>query len=307
MSDNLLVVGSVAYDDVETPEDAKKGLLGGSATYFSIAASHFSHPLLVGVVGNDFKASDRSLLANHGVDLAGLTTDTSGNTFRWGGRYHKNMNERDTLYTHLNVFEHFRPQIPDEYCDCRFVFLANIDPELQCQVLSQVRGTELVGLDTMNFWITGRRAALDQALKQVDVLIINDEESELLTQKSHLLAAAETLQAMGPRTVIIKRGEHGAFLFNDDDIFNVPAYPVPAVADPTGAGDSFAGGFMGWLSRSGDLSPENMRRAMVVASVTASFCVEGFGTERLSTLGPDAIKQRYEAFERLTDCPGLVL
>ncbi|HIA00866.1 MAG TPA: sugar kinase [Myxococcales bacterium] len=307
MSQNLLVVGSVAYDDVETPTAAKKDLLGGSATYSSIAASHFTRPQLVGVVGNDFKDSDRALLDSHGINLNGLETDSSGDTFRWGGKYHKNMNERSTLYTHLNVFEHFQPQIPDEYANSRYVFLGNIAPELQCQVLSQVRGTELVGLDTMNFWITGRREALAEALKQIDVLIVNDEEAELLTKESTLLVAAESLQTLGPRTVIIKRGEHGAFLFNDDDVFHVPAFPVATVCDPTGAGDSFAGGFMGWLSRTGDLSPENMRRAIVLASVTASFCVEGFGTQSLSNLSPDALKQRYRSFEKLTQCPELKL
>ena len=307
MSGGVLVVGSVAYDDVETPSGARKDLLGGSATYFSLSSSRFTAPRLVGVVGKDFKPEDRALLKNHGVDLSGLVTDDSGDTFRWGGRYHADMNQRDTLYTHLNVFETFQPELPAIYRDARFVFLGNIAPELQADVLSQAKCPVFTALDTMNFWITGRKDALLVALRKVDGLIINDEEASLLTDEDGILNAARALQKFGPRTIIIKRGEHGAFLFNDDDIFYVPAYPLETVVDPTGAGDTFAGGFMGYVARTGDLSPANMRRAVVAGSVMASFCVEGFGPETLARTTLDDVRNRYEAFVRMTTCPALTL
>jgi len=298
----------VAYDDVETPHGARKDLLGGSATYFSISASRFANARLVGVVGNDFADADRSLLTTHNVDISGMVTDTSGDSFRWGGRYHDNMNDRTTLYTHLNVFERFQPAIPDSYRNEQFVFLGNIDPALQLDVLEQMDGPQFVALDTMNFWIEGpRRTYLDQVLKRVDGLIVNDEEARLLTDGRSILSLGRRLQDLGPRTVIVKRGEHGALLFHGDDIFFVPGYPVEQVIDPTGAGDTFAGGFMGYVARCGDLTLDTMKGAMLCGSIMASFCVEGFGLERLSKLSVTEIKNRCARFEALTRCPSLTL
>lgn len=308
MSNNVVIVGSVAYDDVETPHGARKDMLGGSATYFSVSASRFTNARLVGVVGNDFAEHDRKLLTDHEVDISGMVTDTSGDSFRWGGRYHENMNDRTTLYTHLNVFERFQPAIPETYQDERFIFLGNIDPALQLDVLDQMTGPQFVALDTMNFWIEGpRRSYLDQVLKRVDGLIVNDEEAKLLTNGRSILDLGRQLQEIGPRTVIVKRGEHGALLFHGDDIFFTPGYPVEKVIDPTGAGDTFAGGFMGYVARRGDLSIDTMKGAMLCGSVMASFCVEGFGLERLSKITTDDIKNRCTQFEALTRCPALTL
>ena len=308
MSNNVVIVGSVAYDDVETPHGARKDMLGGSATYFSVSASRFTNARLVGVVGNDFAEHDRKLLTDHEVDISGMVTDTSGDSFRWGGRYHENMNDRTTLYTHLNVFERFQPAIPETYQDERFIFLGNIDPALQLDVLDQMTGPQFVALDTMNFWIEGpRRSYLDQVLKRVDGLIVNDEEAKLLTNGRSILDLGRQLQEIGPRTVIVKRGEHGALLFHGDDIFFTPGYPVEKVIDPTGAGDTFAGGFMGYVARRGDLSIDTMKGAMLCGSVMASFCVEGFGLERISKITTDDIKNRCTQFEALTRCPALTL
>jgi sugar/nucleoside kinase (ribokinase family) len=308
VSNNVVIVGSVAYDDVETPHGARKDMLGGSATYFSVSASRFTNARLVGVVGNDFAEHDRKLLTDHEVDISGMVTDTSGDSFRWGGRYHENMNDRTTLYTHLNVFERFQPAIPETYQDERFIFLGNIDPALQLDVLDQMTGPQFVALDTMNFWIEGpRRSYLDQVLKRVDGLIVNDEEAKLLTNGRSILDLGRQLQEIGPRTVIVKRGEHGALLFHGDDIFFTPGYPVEKVIDPTGAGDTFAGGFMGYVARRGDLSIDTMKGAMLCGSVMASFCVEGFGLERLSKITTDDIKNRCTQFEALTRCPALTL
>ena len=304
---DLVVVGSVAYDDVETAAGRKSDLLGGAATYFSMAASLLAHPRLVGVVGRDFADRDRALLAGRGVDLDGLVTDETGDTFRWGGRYHAGGNHRTTLYTYLNVFQSFRPAVPETYRSAGYVFLANIDPALQGDVLRQIERPRFVGLDTMNFWIEGKRPELLEVLRRVDALVINDEESALLTSRETIITSARALQALGPRTVIIKRGEHGALLVNHDDVFYVPGYPLETVVDPTGAGDTFAGGFMAWLARTDDLSPENLRRAMITGSVLASFCVEGFGTERLQTLTLGEVRERYAAFVSLTSSPGLPL
>ena len=308
MSNNVVIVGSIAYDDVETPHGARKSMLGGSATYFSVSASRFTNARLVGVVGNDFADHDRKLLTDHEVDISGMFTDTSGDSFRWGGRYHENMNDRTTLYTHLNVFERFQPAIPESYRDEQFVFLGNIDPALQIDVLDQMAGPRFVALDTMNFWIEGpQRPHLDKVLSRVDGLIVNDEEAKLLTNGQSVLALGRRLQAIGPKTVIVKRGEHGALLFHGDDVFFVPGYPVNTVVDPTGAGDTFAGGFMGYVARCGDLSIDTMKGAMLCGSIMASFCVEGFGLERLSSLTLNDIKNRYERFEALTRCPSLTL
>lgn len=304
---NVLVVGSVAYDDVETPYAKREDLLGGSATYFSVSASLYTQPRLVGVVGNDFKQSDRDVLAHHGVDTTGLTTDPRGQTFRWGGRYHANMDQRDTLYTHLNVFADFRPEIPEAYRDTEFVFLGNIDPELQLNVLKQVNRPRLVALDTMNFWIEGKTEALKRVLRKVDCLIINDEEGRMLTGKYSARSVGRALQALGPSTIVLKRGEHGALLFADEDVFYVPAYPLEVVVDATGAGDTFAGGFVGYLARARELTPATLRRAMLTGSIMASFCVEGFGLDKLREVTLDDVRERYEHFLALTRCPELTL
>ena len=306
MTRDVVVVGSLAYDDVETRFGKREKLLGGSATYFSVAASLFSTPRVVGVVGEDFEPSDRAMLDARGVDLDGLMV-SEGATFRWGGRYHDDMNQRDTLFTHLNVFESFRPQLPEHYRSAEYVFLGNIAPGLQLEVLEQVTGPRFVALDTMNFWIDGDRDGLLSVLQRVDGIIINDSEGQLLTGRQPILAVAAAIRAMGPRTIVLKRGEHGAFLFNDGDTFYVPAFPLEEVVDPTGAGDTFAGGFMGYLCRTGDFSPDNLRRAMVAGSVTASFCVEGFGLSHLERVTLPDVQSRYRQFVSLTRTPGLSL
>ncbi len=303
----LLVVGSVAYDDVETPFGRREDLLGGSATYFSVSASRFKPPRLVGVVGKDFNPADKAMLKSHGVDLAGLSVDDSGETFRWGGVYAKNMNDRTTTYTHLNVFANFSPQLPKAYRDSSFVFLGNIAPELQLNVLDQISAPRFVALDTMNFWIDSKLDVLKKALSRVDGLVINDEEGSLLTDKPTALAVGRALQEMGPRTVVLKRGEHGALLLHGDDIFYVPAYPLESVVDPTGAGDTFAGGFVGYLARCNELTADNLRRAMLCGSIMASFCVEGFGLDRLRGVTNDDVMKRYNKFVALTQCPKLTL
>ncbi|MFT7622631.1 MAG: sugar/nucleoside kinase (ribokinase family) [Myxococcota bacterium] len=308
MSDSkVLVVGSVAYDDVETPHGRRENLLGGSATYFSVAASRFAAPRLVGVVGSDFEPADRAMLAEHGVDLDGLEVDESGGTFRWGGRYHENMNDRDTLFTHLNVFTRFEPKIPAAYTTSEFAFLGNIDPELQLGVLDQLDSPRFVGLDTMNFWIEGKRDALEKVLSRIDGLFVNDEEGALLTDRGTALTIGRALQSMGPSTVVLKRGEHGALLFHGEEIFHVPAYPLENVVDPTGAGDTFAGGFFGYLTRCGSMDDDSLRRAMICGSIMASFCVEGFGLDRLRGVTLKDIEKRYAKFTALTRCPDLTL
>ncbi len=295
---SLVVVGSVAYDSIETPLGARTDMLGGSGTFFSIAASAFTKTSLVAVVGEDFAKDDLALLESHGVDLAGLVT-APGRTFRWGGRYHDDMNSRDTLFTELNVFESFEPVLSPAQRESGFVFLGNIQPKLQDHVLEQVRSPRFVAADTMNLWINVARTELCDVLRRVDALFVNDEEARMLTSKRSVVLAAREIQALGPSLVVIKRGEHGAIVFNDDDIFYVPAYPLERVVDPTGAGDSFAGAFVGYLEATGDLSPENVRRAAVVGSLMASFCVEGYGVERLKRIDRIAVRERYQAFAEL--------
>ncbi|MGB0590361.1 MAG: PfkB family carbohydrate kinase [Myxococcota bacterium] len=292
----LLVVGSVAYDSVETAAGKRDEMLGGSATHFSLAAALFTPPGLVAVIGNDFKEDDVTLLREHGVELTGLTT-ANGPTFRWGGRYHADMNGRDTLFTQLNVFESFEPHLEPVHREASLVFLANIHPALQQRVLDQVNSPGFVALDTMNLWIDVARGELTDVLKGVDALFINDEEVRQLTGKHSIVHAAADVQQLGPELVIVKRGEHGAMIFHGDDRFFVPAFPVADVVDPTGAGDSFAGGFMGYLAQAGDLSHTTIRRAAVVGSIVASFCVEDFGTDRVSTLSLAEVRKRYTAFE----------
>ncbi|CAN5270276.1 PfkB family carbohydrate kinase [soil metagenome] len=301
---SLLVVGSVAYDGIETPFGKIDRILGGSATYISLASSYFTENIdLVGVVGKDFSDEDIKLFKSKNIDLEGLQIDKSGDTFFWKGRYHHDLNMRDTLDTQLNVFEHFDPIIPDAYKDADFVALGNIEPSLQKKVLEQVNDPRLVVMDTMNFWIEGAPEALKETLKGVDLLVINDSEARELADEPNLITAADKVRAMGPDSLIIKKGEHGALLFTGDEIFSAPAYPVIDIFDPTGAGDTFMGGLLGWLAYTNDLTSRNMRRAVIMGSVMASFCVEKFGPERLKDLEETDIYNRYKEFRSLTVIP----
>ena len=301
---SVLVVGSVAYDGIETPFGKVERTLGGSATYISLASSYFTDPIkLVGVVGKDFNASDIELLKNKKVDLEGLQIDESGKTFFWAGKYHFDLNNRDTLDTQLNVFEKFDPVIPESYQNSKYVCLGNIAPDLQFKVLRQITNPELVICDTMNFWIEGAKEQLKKTLKKVDVLIINDSEARELSEEPNLVKAADKIRQMGPKILIIKKGEHGAMLFTSSGIFAAPAFPIIDIYDPTGAGDTFLGGFVGWLAKTEDLSDINMRRAVIYGSVLASYCVERFGTERLTTLTNKEINSRYFDFQELSEIP----
>jgi len=300
---SLLVVGSVAIDTVEAPGGRADDVVGGAALYFSLAASFFTPVRMVGVVGADFPRPVLDDLRRRGVDLAGVE-EQSGRTFRWSGRYHEDVNVRDTLHLDLGVFANFRPTLPDSYRDSRFVFLANIDPVLQASVLEQLRGPEVVGCDTMNHWITESRSALEGLLNRVHLLVINDEEARLLSGERNVVRSAARILQMGPRAVLIKRGEYGIIQFAGQSVFAVPAFPLEEVTDPTGAGDCFAGGFMGELARSGDMSPAGLRRAIVYGSVLGSFVVEDFGPRRLLKLTREDIDRRYRQFVALTNING---
>jgi sugar/nucleoside kinase (ribokinase family) len=294
----VLVVGSVALDSVETPFGKADEVLGGSGTYFSSSASHFTDVQLVGVVGDDYPVEKLEPLAARGVDLAGLEKAT-GSSFRWRGRYRHDLNSAETLETHLGVFSHFRPKIPDQFKRSPFVFLANIDPRLQLQVLEQVEKPRLVACDTMNFWIESRRPELVELLGHVDLITLNDAEARQLTEHTNLVKAARWIMDKGPKHVLIKKGEHGAFMFTRESIFFAPAYPLESVFDPTGAGDSFAGGFIGYLAATGDLSDANMRRAVVVGSAMGSFAVEKFSNARLLEITRTDIDARIQEFRQL--------
>lgn len=296
---SLLVVGSVAFDSVKTPFGEREEILGGSATYFSTAASYFTSVNLVAVVGDDFPDQHINFLKGRGVNTEGLERQ-AGKTFRWKGEYGYQLNEANTLETHLNVFESFRPTIPESYRDSEVVFLANIDPELQSDVLRQVNSPGIIACDTMNFWISGKRDALLNTLKNVDILIINDGEARQLAQEANLVKAASVIMSYGPKHVIVKRGEYGALMFNSKNVFAAPAYPLENVFDPTGAGDSFAGGFLGFLSSTRNFNEENMRQAVIFGSVMASFVVEDFSLNRIRELNYDEILNRYREFKRLT-------
>jgi sugar/nucleoside kinase (ribokinase family) len=296
---SLLVVGSVALDSVETPFGQEEDVLGGSATFFSTSASFFTPVRLVAVVGDDFPEKHVAFLQGRGVDLAGLSRQ-AGKTFRWKGRYTHQLNEAQTLDTQLNVFQHFSPELPAAFRASPHVFLGNIHPELQSRVLDQVEKPQLVALDTMNFWIAGEPAALKKTLRRVDLLFINDGEARQLAGEHNIVKAAEAIRALGPRIVAIKRGEYGALLFDGEHIFGCPAFPLQDVFDPTGAGDTFAGGFLGYLARVGRTDHRALRQAMVVGTVMASFTVEKFSLERLRTLQQREINERCAAFKRLT-------
>ncbi len=295
---SVLVVGSVALDSVETPFGKADEVVGGSAVYFASSASHFAPVQLVGVVGNDYPVHKLDALRARGVDLAGLE-QAEGESFRWRGRYRHDLNAAETLETRLGVFSHFRPKIPAGLRKAPFVFLGNIDPRLQLEVLRQVERPKLVACDTMNFWIESRRADLVELLKHVDVLLLNDGEARQLTEHANLVKAARWILQRGPKHVIIKKGEHGAFMFSGNTVFFAPAYPLEDVFDPTGAGDSFAGGFMGYLARSGRLDEAHFRRAVVHGCTMGSFVVERFSNQRLLEIGSGDIRTRLDEFRRL--------
>ncbi len=297
---SIVVVGSVAFDTVETPYGKVEDALGGAATYFSVAASYFCPVKVVAVVGDDFDDEHIELLERHGVETSGIER-AAGKTFRWGGEYSLNLNERTTTFTHLNVFETFNPKLPESFRQTPFVFLANIDPELQMSVLEQVEDPELVACDTMNFWIEGKADRLEELLQEVDVLVINDDEARQLSGSYNLVEAATKIRDMGPSALVIKRGEHGALAFFGEEMFSAPGFPLEKVADPTGAGDSFAGGFFGYLARSEEQGAAALRRAVVAGSVMASFCVEEFSLGGLMDLAEERIAHRYRAFQLLTD------
>ena len=302
----LVVVGSVALDTIEAPTGTRERILGGSASYFSTAASYFTKPRLVAVVGEDFPEEHIEFLRARGVDIDGLQR-AKGKSFFWAGRYSKDLATRTTLDTQLNVFAAFQPHLPDSYRDADLAFLGNILPTLQLDVLSQLRKPKLVALDTMNLWIDTQRAELVKVLAKIDLIILNDEEARQLSGEHSLPRAAGAIRKLGPQTVIVKRGDSGALLFHEGGVFACPAYPLDEVIDPTGAGDTFAGGFMGWLARAGDLSPSSVRTAMICGSVMASFCVEAFSLDRMRALTNHDIAARFKAFEDLTRYQGVQL
>ncbi|MCI0439268.1 MAG: PfkB family carbohydrate kinase [Chloroflexi bacterium] len=298
---SVLVVGSVAYDSVKTPAGSRNDSLGGSAMYFSIASSYFTPVSVVAVVGDDFREEHVRLMKSRGVDVSGLERKP-GKTFRWAGVYGaEDVNTRETLDTQLNVFADFSPALTPSQCQSKYLFLANIDPELQLDVLSQMSARpELVALDTMNFWIEGKRSDLLRVVELVDVIFLDEGEARQLSGEPNLLSAAKRIHSMGPRTVIVKRGEHGVMMFNGGSVFVAPAFPLERVVDPTGAGDSFAGGFMGYLAATGDASNEGFRRATVLGCVMGSFAVESFSADRTSSLKKEEVEARFRAFADLT-------
>ncbi|HVA81066.1 MAG TPA: PfkB family carbohydrate kinase [Candidatus Binataceae bacterium] len=297
---SIVVVGSVAYDSLETPGGNAPDVLGGSATYFSVAARFFTPVSIVAVVGADFKPESRQLLAERGIDLRGLE-QRPGKTFRWHGRYHEDMNRRDTLALALGVFENFAPVLLPDQQRCDYLFLANIAPELQERVLAQVQSPKLVAGDTMDHWIESAGAELKRLLPRLDILTLNDEEARILAGEHNLVKAGRAILKLGPKTVLIKRGEYGVLQFSRDAMFAVPAYPLEEVVDPTGAGDTFAGAFMGYLARNGRVTEATLRTAVVYGSVLASFVVEKFSLDRLLSLTWEEIDNRYRAFIELTD------
>ncbi len=295
----ILVVGSVAYDTIETPFGKAERVLGGSASFFSVAAALFVPVNLVGVVGSDFGEKQLAAFKGRRIDLEGLER-AEGKTFHWQGKYSYDLNARDTIATNLNVFEFFKPRIPASYRRSEIVFLGNIDPVLQLEVLNQVEKPRLVACDTMNFWISGKLEALEKTLARVDVLLINDAEARQLSGEWNIVKAARAIRTMGPRTLVIKKGEHGVLMFSEHGSFAAPAYPLESVFDPTGAGDSFAGGFIGYLAGAENESDETLRRAVIMGSTLASFCVEAFSLDRLLTLTRTEIDDRFLLFKRLT-------
>jgi sugar/nucleoside kinase (ribokinase family) len=303
MNNKLLVIGTMAYDAIETPFGKTGRILGGCATYIGLAASQFDTQCgLVSVIGDDFEDTHLDLLKGVGLDLAGVVSIPGEKTFFWSGKYHNDLNSRTTLETQLNVLTKFKPVVPDHFKDASIVLLGNLDPNLQLEVLDQMEAKpSLVVMDTMNFWIESYRDKLDEVIGRVDVISINDEEARQITETHSLVEAAQKLHAMGPSYVIIKKGEHGALLFHDQKIFCAPALPLKEVFDPTGAGDSFIGGFVGHLSQSARISFEEMKAATIMGSAMASFTVQKFGTKSLEELTPSSLKERIIAFKSLTE------
>lgn len=296
---SILVVGSVAYDDLETPAGARKDALGGAATHFSAAASFFSAVHLIGIVGDDFDPAHIEFFKSKGISTAGLKVVPGGKTFRWKGHYLTNLNQAETLSTELGVFATFDPELTDHHRKRPYLFLANIHPELQLKVLSQMEDPKLIAIDTMNYWISSTRDALQKVLERADLVFVNDGEARMLTGDGNLTMAAQKIRSWGPKYVVIKRGEHGALLFTPDHIFAAPAFLLSKVVDPTGAGDTFAGGFLGYLAREDRLNDETFRRAVILGSVMASFQVEDFGLDRLKGLSQSDIEERFTAFRDL--------
>ena len=296
---SLLAVGTLAFDTIETPNDRRAEALGGSAVYFAVAAASFGPVQLVGVVGTDFPAALLADLAARGIDCAGVEV-ANGKTFRWSGRYEADWNTRQTLDTQLNVFEHFDPKVPPAFRQAPFVFLANAAPAVQLAALAQCAAPRFVLADTMNLWIDIAHAELLEVLERVDGIVLNDEEARMLTGEKSLIAAARRVRTLGPRYVILKKGEHGAFLIGDDVHFSLPAYPVAEVVDPTGAGDAFAGGFMGYLAHTQNTDGRTLRRAMLYGTVTASFCVQGFSIEDLGRRTRSDVESRFNELSDIT-------
>ncbi len=299
---SLLVLGTMAYDAIETPLGKTDRIVGGSATYIAWAASNFYQPIRqLSIVGGDFEALEMEQLKDRGVDLQGVEIVLDAKSFFWSGKYHNNLNDRDTLITDLNVLAQFDPKVPATYQDCTYLMLGNLDPKLQLSVLQQLNSRpQLVVLDTMNFWMDIAMPALKEVLLKVDLLVLNDAEARQLSGEYALVNAAKAIQAMGPKYIIIKKGEHGALLFYEDKIFSAPALPLAQVYDPTGAGDSFAGGFLGYIAQQGNHSFETMKKAVIMGSVMASFCVEAFGPERLKTIQANDIEKRWQQFVALS-------
>ncbi|GFE57956.1 PfkB family carbohydrate kinase [Geobacter sp. AOG1] len=300
----IVVVGTVAFDTVETPFGRRENVLGGSATYFSTSASFFTDVSLVAVVGEDFPDEHVQFLRSREIDVRGLAR-IPGKTFHWTGRYGYDLNEAQTLDTQLNVLTQFRPDLPEAYREAEYLFLANIDPDLQLEVLDQVRRPRLVACDTMNFWIASKPEALKKVLQRVDLVVINEGEARQFTGEANLVKAARQIVALGCKRLVVKRGEYGVLMFTASSIFAAPAYPLEEVFDPTGAGDTFAGGMMGYLANTGDLSEEGIRQGIVFGSVMASFNVEDFSLDRLKSLDYPEIEERYRTFKSMTHFEGL--
>jgi sugar/nucleoside kinase (ribokinase family) len=297
----LLIVGTVAFDAIETPFGKTDKILGGAATYIGLSASHFdANSAIVSIIGDDFPQEYLDLFKRNNIDIEGIEKVEGGKTFFWSGRYHNDLNSRDTLETQLNVLADFQPVVPENYKDAEFVMLGNLHPMVQLSVLEQVESPKLVVLDTMNFWMDNALEDLKKVIAKVDVITINDEEARQLSGEYSLVKAARKIEAMGPKYVVIKKGEHGALLFYKEEIFFAPALPLEEVFDPTGAGDTFAGGFIGYLAKNEDISFENMKNAIIYGSNLASFCVEKFGTERMQELSKEEVHSRLKEFRKLT-------
>jgi sugar/nucleoside kinase (ribokinase family) len=300
---SLLTVGTVAFDKIETPFGNSEKIVGGAATYISLAASNFvKNSNIISVIGDDFPVTMLETFRGKGIDTSGIAVKKGEKTFFWSGKYHYDMNTRDTLETQLNVLENFEPVVPESYQDCEFLMLGNLDPNVQLSVINQLKNRpKVIALDTMNFWMDIALDKLKEVIAKVDILTVNDEEARQLTKEYSLVKAAHQILAMGPKYVIIKKGEHGALLFDKEKVFFAPALPLEDVLDPTGAGDTFAGGFMGYIAHTEELSFENMKRAIIIGSAMASFCVEKFGTERLLNLEEQEVDTRIQKFVDLVD------